>query len=65
MKKILFTAILALTLSSCVSNDTFDNCMEINAKYDRMVGQANGDNNLIRNIEESRNKELKESSCIK
>ena len=64
MKKILAITILAITLS-CASDSHVDKCMEINAKYDKLTGLANGDHDQIAELEKVRNIQLKEAGCIK
>lgn len=64
MRKLLAITILAITLS-CASDSHVDKCMEINAKYDKLVGQAGGDHDFIASLEKTRNIRLREAGCIK
>ena len=64
MKKILAIAVLAITLS-CASDDHVNKCMEINAKYDKLVGLATYDHSKIQDLEAARNLTLKAEGCIK
>jgi len=64
LKKILAFAIMAITLS-CASDDHVDKCMEINAKYDKLVGLATYDHSKIQDLETARNLALKAEGCIK
>lgn len=64
MKKLLAITILVITLS-CALDSHVDECMEINAEYDRLTGLASDDHDKVKDLERSRNLKLKEAGCIK